>query len=100
MRARKPDIPSFPAIAEAYCVLCTSSKSAKLSLISDNVVLKVLVLPSESTRLIPKASIAVTTVSVGEARFVIIFLREVPDCEPFIPALAIRPMATDISSME
>ena len=99
INANSPDIPSFPAIAEAYWVFWTSSRSAKLIRKSDSVSPNDLVFPSESVNDIPRSSIAPATLSVGEARFVIIFLNDVPDCEPFIPAFAISPIAADISSM-
>ena len=56
--------------------------------------------PSLRVTDIPKASIAVWDSLVGFAIRVMVLLKAVPAWEPLIPAFAISPVATAISSME
>ena len=48
----------------------------------------------------PNIDIPLITSLVGDASLVSPDLKAVPACEPFIPALAIKPIATAVSSTE
>ena len=82
----------------ANCICSASVRfpntSRRLSITS----LSGFIVPSVLVMAIPYWSIAVATSSVGLLRRASTLLSAVPDCDPFMPAFAIRPSATVTSS--
>ena len=97
--ASRPDIASLPAMPAAYSAFCASVNPANFcrrSIISaDNG----LTLPWASVRDTLSASIYAATASDGFARLVSAPRSAVPAFSPLMPALAIRPIATAVSSI-
>ena len=95
----KPDILSFPAKVVACDAFSVSDKplndDRRLFITSA----KLFIFPLLSVRLIPNFCITAACASVGFAMFAITFFKVVPAVLPFIPAFAITPSATEISSM-
>ena len=96
--AKRPAIPVCPAKSAAYSVLSASVSFAKAPLVSDITVAKFFILPSESTRDNPSASIAFCDCFVGFAILVSQERSAVPELDALIPLFAIKPSATDTSS--
>ena len=98
--ASNPDIPSWPASKAAYSAFSASVNVENFSLISCNSVFNGFILPSAVVIEIPKSSIAWPDSFVGFTNLVNNPLKAVPAWLPFIPALAIKPIATAVSSIE
>ena len=97
--ARKPLMASCPAIEAADCAFCSSVMPLNLERRSNKVCLKGLMEPSAFAALIPIASRALAASDGGFTNLVRVERKAVPASLPLIPALAIKPMARDVSSM-
>ena len=93
-------MPCCPAIVAAYSAFCASVRVAKEPLSSFIMVFRLLTFPFPSVKETPSFLNAASDCFVGLARLVMIARKEVPACDPFIPAFAIRPIATAVSSAE
>ena len=96
---KSPAMLSLPAKVVAAAAFSVSDNpendDRKLSITSA----KLFMLPLLSVKLMPNFFITAACASVGFAKFAIVFFRVVPAMLPFIPALPIIPIATEISSM-
>ena len=97
--AKRPDIPSLPASISAYCAFSASVKPLNPSLNWTITSLNGSIFPLASCILRPNCWIAIAEFFVGLAKLVINVLKDVPDWDALIPALAISPSATEVSSM-
>ena len=93
-----PDIASLPAKVVAYAAFSVSVNPANDDRKFVITSAKLFILPLLSVKLMPNFSIATACASVGFAIFAITFFKVVPAVLPLIPAFAIMPIATEISS--
>ena len=91
--ASAPAMACLPKIVLAAAVCSSSESPPRESRMFSMTCMRVFCFPSPSVKEIPYFSIASASASVGETRFVIIRLREVPAIEDLIPELAMIPSA-------
>ena len=97
--ARKPLIASCPAMEAAACVFCSSVSPLNLERSSRRVCLNGLMVPSALAAFIPNESNTFAASAGGFTNLVRVERNAVPASLPFMLALAISPMAREVSSM-
>ena len=97
--ARSPLMASCPAICFAAAVCSVSLKPEKASLSSSITCMSVFMFPSPSVNEMPSFSISSAHSFGGAESLLSVDLKAVPALSPLIPAFAIIPIATAVSSM-
>ncbi len=97
--ASSPLIASCPAMVVAAWVFCSSVSPLNLERSSSRVCRNGLIVPSALAAFMPMVSNALAAASGGFTSLVRIARNAVPASLPFMLALAIRPMAREVSSM-
>ena len=96
--ASSPDIASWPAREDASSAASASERPLNPFRRSVMTSFRLFIFPLSSVREIPSLFIALWTSFVGFVSLLIMERRAVPALEPFIPALAMRPIASAVSS--
>ena len=100
MSARKPDIAFFPTSASALEAFSESESCPKADRQSASIAVRLRIDPSALVVAIVTSPMDLPESFTSPVRLFMMVRREVPACEDLMPAFAIRPMASAVSSAE